>query len=115
MSQKIIIAGGRDFDDYFMVELAMSKVAAVGDEVVSGNALGADRLGEEYAAKEGHEVKIFMPNWNKYGKKAGMMRNHDMAVYADVLIAFWDGESNGTRNMIQQALSNGLELHVYRY
>lgn len=113
--QKIIVAGGRHFGDYFMVQLALECVAAASDEIVSGGANGADALGERYAKEQNHPLKIYAADWAKYGKRAGYLRNQQMAKYADILVAFWDGESKGTWNMIKLALENALELHVYRY
>ncbi|WP_197026348.1 hypothetical protein [Polaribacter sp. Hel_I_88] len=54
----------------------------------------------------------FPAEWNKFGKAAGPVRNKEMAIYADALIAFWDGKSRGTKNMIQLAKQNGLLLKV---
>lgn len=112
---KIIVAGGRDFRDYFLVQLALERCFAIGDEIVSGGAPGADALGETYAHNNSTNFRRFPADWVKYGKKAGHIRNEEMAKYADVLVAFWNGESKGTKGMIGQALKHGLEVHVYRY
>ncbi|KKN76153.1 hypothetical protein LCGC14_0373480 [marine sediment metagenome] len=112
---KIIVAGGRDFDDYFMVCLTLERRFAINDEIVSGGAKGADALGERYAHEQATNFRRFPADWDRYGKGAGWRRNKEMAEYADVLIAFWDGKSTGTRSMIHLALKHGLEVHVYRY
>lgn len=69
-------------------------------EVVSGTARGIDRLGEEWAQVNGKKIRLFPADWHRLGKSAGMVRNRDMARYADALIAIWDGSSRGTGNMI---------------
>jgi hypothetical protein len=115
MNDKIIVAGGRDFEDYFSVELALERVIASGDEIVSGGARGADTLGERYAEEQNHPLKIFPAEWDKYGNSAGHIRNREMAKYANILVAFWDGKSRGTISMINNAMDAGLEVHVYRY
>lgn len=109
---KLIIAGGRDFNNTSLLDDAVCKVAAEcyenniyrlrdpGSEIVSGEARGADTLGEAWAEEYGVPVKKFPANWNKYGKRAGHVRNELMGNYADELIAFWDGESKGTKDMI---------------
>lgn len=56
-----------------------------------------------------------MPEWDKLGKRAGMVRNTDMAHRADAIIAFWDGMSKGTRNMIQTCQRLGKPIQVYKY
>jgi hypothetical protein len=111
---KVIIAGGRDFDDYERVYNILFTYPT-DSIVVSGTARGADALGEKAAAALGLDVMPFPADWDKHGKGAGFIRNNEMAKYADVLIAFWDGESRGTHNMIHTALDHGLEVHVYRY
>ena len=118
---KVIIAGGRDFDDYERLEAEMDAMLTHQGtisprlEIVQGGAKGADSLGSEWAASYGVKEKQFDADWDQYGKAAGHKRNYAMARYADVLVAFWDGESSGTRNMIDNALREGLEVHVFRY
>lgn len=110
---KVIIAGGRDVTDYFAVKAAYIKSGFIAEEIVSGGARGVDYLGEVFAKNAGIPVKRFPADWNKYGKRAGPLRNLEMAEYADALIAVWDGESKGTANMIMQAEQHGLKVFVY--
>jgi len=114
---KVIIAGGRDFDDYELLEknldfLFQNKENVV---VVSGKASGADSLGERYAKDRGLKIKEFPAEWNKYGKSAGYRRNEQMAQNADALVAFWDGVSRGTKHMIEVAKSNELRIRIVEY
>jgi len=116
--KRIIIAGGREFTDKRQMELALEPLLSsypFSIEIVSGGARGADRLGEKYAKNRGLKLTVMPADWDKYGKRAGPKRNLEMAKYADVLVAFWDGKSTGTRNMINQALQHGLGIHVYRW
>ena len=83
-------------------------------EIVSGGAKGADKLGEQYAMDYGLKTKMFHADWSK-GKQAGPIRNAAMADYADALIAFWDGKSRGTANMIQNAKNKGLIIKIVNY
>lgn len=116
---KVIVAGGRDFDDAKMLSEKLYNFAMpynVSDiEWVTGKARGADTLGEMWAREAGAPVKEFPADWDRYGKAAGYIRNEQMAKYADVLIAFWDGESKGTKHMIDLARKHGLEVHIYTY
>lgn len=114
---KVIIAGGRDFKDR---DLLFSKCDAIlknidVSKIVSGTANGADKLGEEYALLRGYELKRFPADWDKNGKAAGMIRNTEMAKYATHLIAFWDGNSRGTKHMIDTAKTKGLKVRVVNY
>jgi len=99
---KTIIAGCRGFNDYNLLKEKVDyyRKDHVITEVVSGTARGADYLGEEYANENGIPIKSFPADWENYGKAAGPIRNRQMAEYADVLIAVWDGKSKGTNNMI---------------
>ncbi|OGR27285.1 MAG: hypothetical protein A2139_07820 [Desulfobacca sp. RBG_16_60_12] len=102
---KLIVAGGRDFQDYPALCLAIDSLWAhhiPGQQpsIVCGKARGADMLGYRYAVERGLAVHEFPADWDTHGKKAGHLRNHEMAVFADGLLAFWDKESRGTRDMI---------------
>lgn len=118
VDEKIIIAGSRSFDNYNMLRKIMSELRPVTGylELVSGTAKGADKLGEKWAKdKQDVPIKKFPADWEEYGKSAGHIRNQEMAEYADTLIAFWDGESSGTKSMIDKALKEGLEIHVFQF
>lgn len=81
-------------------------------EIVSGSARGVDKEGEVYAATKSISVKRFPAEWNKYGKSAGMIRNTEMAKYADCLVAIWDGKSRGTKHMIETMTKMNKPVHV---
>lgn len=113
----LIVAGTRDFNDYELVKkeldaLRQSRGFAYGFTVFSGCASGVDRLGERYARENHLPVVKFPAEWGKYGKKAGPIRNEEMAKHADACIVFWDGKSKGTKNMINNAEKYKLPLIV---
>lgn len=105
---KVIVAGSRNFIDYKFVENILNQRTDI-DEIVCGLARGADNLGRQWAHLHHVPVTTFPAQWGKYGKAAGMMRNTEMAEYADYLIAFWDGRSPGTKDMIEKM--NKLNKH----
>ena len=72
-------------------------------------------MGEQYAAEKGYAVLRFPADWDRFGKAAGYMRNEQMAKNADALVAFWDGTSKGTKNMIQLAKRYDLKIRVQKY
>lgn len=80
--------------------------------VVSGTAKGADTWGECWAAMNQIPVKRYAPDWDAYGKKAGVLRNIQMAENADALVAVWINKSAGTKHMIETANKMGLEVYV---
>jgi len=92
---------------------AMSRVHFNITEVVSGGARGVDSYGEAWAKARGIAIKRFPADWSTHGKKAGFLRNVQMAEYADVLVAVWDGKSRGTRHMISAALRRKLKVKVF--
>jgi hypothetical protein len=123
---RVIIAGGRDFNKYGLLKRKCNNILQNREdiEIVSGkqktvdkdgNEYGADFLGEKYAKEKGYKVTPFPADWKNNGKAAGFMRNEQMAEYADCLIAFWDGKSRGTADMIERAKSHGLKIRVIKY
>jgi len=109
---KLIIAGSRDLpfnptadDIHDAIDRLLEEHNIVPNEIVSGNARGVDRAGEEWATSCGLKVTRFPvtpADWRTYGRFAGPKRNEQMAKYADALLAFWDGKSRGTRDMIDR-------------
>lgn len=114
---KVIIAGGRTFNDYNLLCKVCDKTLILQPdiEIVSGTANGADKLGEMYAKEKGYLIKQFHADWDKHGKSAGYKRNEEMAKYGDALIAFWDGKSKGTKHMIDLANEYNLKIKIKLY
>ncbi len=82
--------------------------------VEGGEPTGIDRRGREVAIEHGFPYKTFEADWDKHNKAAGPIRNREMAEYGTHLIAFWDGKSRGTKNMINEAEKKGLKTIVIR-
>ena len=115
---RIIIAGSREFDNYSLLERIMDKLLSnikYDIVIVCGKARGADTLGERYAKEKGYEIDYYPAQWNLYGKRAGYIRNEQMAQNADALVAFWDGHSKGTKHMIDLAHKYNLMVRVKMY
>ena len=112
---KIIIAGGRNFNDYALLKSILDSLLKEQHfEVISGTAKGADSLGEIYAKENKLKIHYFKHDWS-IGKSAGYLRNKDMAEFADGCICFWDGKSKGTKHMIDLAKEYNLKLKVINY
>ena len=112
---KIIIAGSRNFNNYQKLKQECDKFLQdyKNIEIVSGaHYKGADKLGEQYASEKKIKIIKFPADWIKYGKPDGPKRNKQMAIYADALIAFWDGKSKGTKNIIQLAKQRHLKTRI---
>ena len=109
---RTIIAGSRTIDAYYIVERAVENSGIEPTVIVSGGARGVDRLGERYGHEHNIPVDVFEPDWAGQGKKAGFLRNKEMALNADALIAVWDGQSKGTKHMIDTARIYNLQVYV---
>jgi hypothetical protein len=81
--------------------------------VVSGGAIGVDRMAETLALAAGKRVHSIRPDWKKFGRRAGMLRNAEIVDMADEIHAFWDGESPGTAGTIAIARRARKPLFVY--
>jgi len=109
----VIIAGSRGITDYSIIEAAVIQSGFEITRVVSGTARGVDQLGEKYAQLHNFPVDKYPADWNTHGKRAGYLRNKQMADNADALIAIWDGVSKGTKHMIEIAAGKGLRVYCY--
>ncbi|HEY0751367.1 MAG TPA: DUF2493 domain-containing protein [Chitinophagaceae bacterium] len=115
---KVVVAGSRSFKDYTLLKESLDELLAQKGPniaIISGTAYGADTLGEHYA-EERNFILIRVPaDWEQYGKRAGYLRNQHMAQLADAVVVFWDGESKGSKHMIDIATEMELPLRVIHY
>jgi len=127
---KVAVIGSRGFTDYSKLKDYLDRLNALRpiSLIVSGGAAGADSLGERWADENGVEKLVFEAKWddlthpdarikvNAYGKKydanAGFRRNKDIIDAANVILAFWDGKSPGTRNSIDYAKFKNKPLKI---
>lgn len=110
---RTIIAGSRSCLAPQELLIAIAECGWTPTTVISGNARGADRLGEWWAAKHQVPCEKFPADWVLFGKSAGYRRNEVMADNAEALIALWDGQSKGTKHMIDIARRKGLRVYVH--
>ena len=71
-------------------------------EIVSGGARGIDSCAKNYANANGIPLKEFLPNYDEFGRSAPLLRNLEIIDYADIVLAFWDGQSHGTKFVIDK-------------
>ena len=117
-SLKVIVAGSRTFNYPELLDKVLSKYRLFHfnfTELIHGGARGADTLAMLWAEKNDIPVRCFPADWDKYGKKAGYIRNKQMAEYGEILIAFWDGQSKGTRMMIELAKEHNVNVIIVKY
>lgn len=116
--QNIIVAGGRDFQDYDLLVRTLDKLRSElkGEAViVSGCDKGAVSLGERYAEERNLQVLRFPPNWRHHRNAARYIRDNRMIAVADGVVAFWDGKSKETASVIKISQKRGIPLLVVRY
>lgn len=114
---KLAIVGSRGFNNY---DLLKAKLDALHIKrpislIISGRAQGADSLAERWAKENDVPIRIFLPDWNQYGKSAGYKRNIQIIEASDAVIAFWDKVSKGTQHSINIAKEKQKPLAIILY
>ena len=116
---KVLVCGSRGFNDYVLMKTQIMKLLNRFDTtitIISGGAKGADTLAEDVAKQLGISTTILKPNWDKHGKSAGMIRNNAMLdMKPNIVLAFWDGKSKGTKHTIAEARKRKIEVHLVQY
>lgn len=112
---KILICGGRDFDNKLLFERSLNGLINKGDIVLHGGAVGADALAESYSKYNNFETKIFLPQYKLWGKVAPLIRNSEMIQECDEVIAFWNGKSRGTKYTIDNANKHHKKVKIIYY
>lgn len=111
---RVIVCGSRGWTDSAKIA---ERLAALPKNtlVVHGGARGADKIAAREATKLGLKVQLHGAKWERYGKTAGLIRNHEMAAAgADLCLAFWDNRSSGTKHMIAEARKHGIPVEIIK-
>lgn len=110
----IAIIGSRTFSNYELLSVIIKNFLSENNikvnSIISGGAKGADSLAEQFALENNLEMIIFKPDWKKFGKKAGIIRNTIIIDNSDTVFAFWDGKSSGTKDAINKAEKLGKKV-----
>ena len=111
---KLAVVGSRNFNDYPLLKKYLDYIHSKQPitHIISGGAKGADSLSEKWANENGIEKIIFYPNWNKFGKRAGFLRNESIINECNKCIAFWDGKSKGTKHSIDLCEKNNKKCKI---
>ncbi len=113
------VVGSRSFANYEFLKEILDEhfFLPIGDvlvKIISGGARGADALARQYSEERDLELIEFLPEWDKYsGKSAAIVRNQKIVDHSDIIVAFWDGESRGTRHTLRLAKKAGVSTRVY--
>lgn len=112
MSERIAIVGSRDYPNAHVVVGARMKALPKGCTIVSGGARGVDSIAAHWADMLGYKKVIYLPDWDAHGKSAGYLRNVTIVDNSDLVIAFWDGTSKGTKHTIDIAMKKGIPVEI---
>jgi|WetSurMetagenome_2_1015567.scaffolds.fasta_scaffold883786_2 predicted Rossmann fold nucleotide-binding protein DprA/Smf involved in DNA uptake len=115
---RIAVIGSRSFNNYeYMQAILDSFTITLSDSrklwFVSGGARGADKLAERYIEERKFGMTVYPADWKAHGKSAGFKRNKQIVDNADVVLAFWDGESKGTLHSINLAKEQGKPVYIF--
>lgn len=117
---KLIVCGSRSFTDYTLLTLWLDKLTQKTDRtklvILSGHAKGADQLGERWCRENLIAYQVWRPEYrDEHDREAPLRRNSDMVASATHLVAFWDGASRGTADVVAKAHKAGLKVKVIRF
>ena len=104
---KIAIVGSRN-----ITAIDIAPYVSEADEIVSGGAVGVDFCAAEYARTRGLKLTEFLPEYQRYGRAAPIIRNRQIVDYADKIVVFWNGSSKGSLSVIDYAQKRGKECCV---
>ncbi|MBO4265060.1 MAG: DUF2493 domain-containing protein [Clostridia bacterium] len=95
-------------------EIIKANIPANTSEIISGGAVGVDALAERYAKENGIRFRAFLPDYDKNGRNAPLIRNIEIIKNAQLVLAFWDGYSRGTAFTIAKCVDMGVPVKVIR-
>ena len=81
-------------------------------EIVSGGARGVDTSAREYAIRHNIKLTEFLPEYQRYGRSAPLRRNISIIEYSDLVLAFWDGKSKGTKFVIENCKKKHVPIRI---
>lgn len=106
---KVAVIGSRNIGKFDLSRYLPEET----DELVSGGARGVDTLAKKYAQEAGIPITEYLPEYDKYGKRAPLLRNITIIENSDIVLAFWDGRSRGTKFVIDNCKKLGKEIRVF--
>lgn len=120
-NKTIAVVGSRNFTDKDTFKKALNEVISIEGtpkKIVSGGAIGADTLAYEWAMDNDIDVLVFKPKYKDFPKKesrwmAPKERNTTIVENSDIVLAFWDMESNGTKDTIDKSVKKGNKVYIY--
>lgn len=115
--KRVVVSGCREYNNYVEAKTYIEECLNEFDikekiVFVVGGCKGADKLAEISAQENGIDIEIHPAQWEKFGRKAGPLRNKQMVEKSDYVICFWDGNSRGTKSTINYARQHNKPLKI---
>ncbi len=107
---KVAIIGSRNLQ----MEIPENLVPKNTTEILSGGAVGIDRSARAFALKHRIRIVEVLPDYDRYGRSAPLRRNDELIAAADLVLAFWDGKSRGTKYVIDKCREMEKPLRVIK-
>lgn len=117
---RIGIVGSRSITDYdiisknFFEYLSKNNLEISDIEICSGGATGVDSLAKKLSIDYNIPIQEYLPDWKRYGRSAGIIRNGIIVDNSDIILAFYDGESKGTLSTINNARKKNKDVIIYK-
>ena len=109
---KVLVCGSRSWNRADLIAVKLSQLPR-GSEIIHGAARGADVTAASLARSLGIPERAYPADWRGKGKRAGIVRNLEMLdAKPDLVVAFWDGESTGTKHTINEARKRGIDVEI---
>ncbi|MCK5050408.1 MAG: DUF2493 domain-containing protein [Candidatus Cloacimonetes bacterium] len=108
---KLAVIGTKKFTDFTFLSTTLGKIPNI-EMIISGGAPGTDTLAKKYAIQNKIEFLEFPPDYKKFGDKAKHIRDKLIVEECDELIAFWDGECEGTKYTLDYAKQLGKAVNI---
>jgi predicted Rossmann fold nucleotide-binding protein DprA/Smf involved in DNA uptake len=101
----VAVIGSRTFNDYSLLSRELDQLALTTPiaSLVSGGAIGVDALAERYGLENSLPIKIFKPDYVRYGRRAPLVRNVEIVKLSDIIFCLWNGKSKGSAHTLKQA------------
>ena len=100
MKKKLAVVGSRSITDYSFIKRLLDRKLDSIECIISGGARGVDTLAERWANENRIPIKVFPADWDRWGKRAGYIRNETIIKECDICLAVWDGQSKGTLHSV---------------
>ncbi len=111
---KLAVIGSRSFSDKQLLFSILSGINNI-ELIISGGAKGADQMAEEFAKQHNIDTLIFKPDYNQFGRGAPLIRNKHIVNSSELIVAFWDGKSRGTKNALEHTQKSGKKIEIHNF